>query len=231
MFELIPCLVLSKGSVWLPPGNGTDAVSHNPLRIGLRFKTLGAKTLYIIDLDAAHRDLSAAPAVLLGLAHAGIRLWVGGGVRTVAEAQRLIAAGAAGVVVRTLAKNDAQLREMSETIGPDRVIVSQDVAVDETSDPPALSPLARTIALAESYGISRFILSLDASRRTPVKPNGQVLKELVAPNRWIAAASGIRTSTDLLRLQKLGIDGAIVGRALYDHPLAEFWEDPSTDAG
>ncbi|MCL4519975.1 MAG: HisA/HisF-related TIM barrel protein [Firmicutes bacterium] len=232
MFELIPCLVIAKGSVWLPPGNDTEVVSRNPLRVGLRFKALGAKTLYVIDLDAAHLEFSSAPAVLLGLAHAGLNLWVGGGVRSADEAQSLIAAGAQAVVVQRLAQDPQKFDQLTSSVGPDRIIVSLERGAGECASGPAPTLAPETIERAEKLGISRFIVYSAVTPGSKPRIDSALYQGLVRPSRWIGAGSGIRTSTDLLRLQRLGVNAAIVGRALYDHPFDEFWQEPTkTDAG
>ncbi len=228
MFELIPCLVIAKGAVWLPPGTDTEVVSRNPLRLGLHFKALGAKSLYLVDLDAAHQEASATPAVLLGLAHSGLNLWVGGGVRSAGEAQTLLNAGAHAVVVRTLARHPHQFDPLVAGVGAEHVIVSLDISDGRL---PCIAAARETIDAAETLGISRFIISSTGPNARSSRQSSEFLREMVHPSRWIGSGSGIRTSNDLLRLQRLGLNAAIVGRALYDHPIDGFWTDPDIDAG
>lgn len=233
MFELIPCLVIGKGSVWLPPGNGTEVVSRNPLRVGLRFKALGAKILYVVDLDSAQQEPSVVPAALLGLSQAGLELWTGGGIRSADQARKLLAAGADSVVVHTISGDRQRLQQLVETVGAGRVIVSV-LLTPSPIDPESTAPGQgdnSTIQVAESLGISRFIVSANTPRAGHRGINIAGLKSLVLPGRWIGAGSGIRTSSDLLRLQRAGIDAAIVGRALYDHPLDHFWDTNDSSTG
>ncbi len=224
MFEIIPSLVMAKGSVWLPPGDHTEVFSRNPLRVGLHFKALGARTLYVIDLDSVHQSLSTAPAVLLGLAHAGVELWVGGGVRTPDQAQRLIAAGASAVVVHTLALWPPKLEQLVERVGRDRVIVW----LDSPSSPPgedAVGDIEAVVHRSAELGVTRFIAS------PPIRTRGtrldlHRLSRVRQPGRWVGVGRGIRTSADLLQLQASGFHAAVVGRALYDQRIEPFWQDP-----
>jgi phosphoribosylformimino-5-aminoimidazole carboxamide ribotide isomerase len=233
MFELIPCLVISQGAVWLPPGNHTEIVSRNPLAVGLRFRSLGARTLYMVDLDSAEREYSLAPAAVMGLAQAGITVWIGGGIKTSQQAERLLAMGASAVVVRTAAADLRKLQHLVESVGASQIIVALETP---RADGPERGESGRSLQMvqaASQLGIERFIVSLGASgRRLGMRSALSKLKPLMAPERWIGVGSGIRSSSDLLRVQASGLNAAIVGRALYDHPLDDFWPtDPQSDAG
>lgn len=224
MLEIIPSLVMAKGSVWLPPGDHTEVFSRNPLRVGLHFKALGARTLYVIDLDAVHQSSSTAPAVLLGLAHAGVELWVGGGIRRPDQAQRLLAAGASAVVIHTLALSPPKLEQLVHLVGRDRVIVWLDSSSSPQGEVAALD-IEAVVNRSEERGVTHFIAS------PPIRTRGtrldlHLLNRLRQPGRWLGVGRGLRTSADLLQLQASGFHAAIVGRALYDQRIEPFSQGP-----
>ncbi len=214
MFEIIPCLVIGRGAVWLPPANTDRPLSRHPLRMALTLKAEGAGTLYLVDLDRIEALPAFAPAVLLGLAHTGLRLWVGGGIRTPAAAHRLLALGAERIVVRTLAVEAGHLRRLTEAVGAEHVALALEFrngALASAHGRAKREPAA-VLAEAEAAGIRQYLLSA----RTPTGDlDLSTLTRWPAPGRQVWASGGIRSIHDLTLLREAGLQGAIVGRALY----------------
>ncbi len=230
MFEIIPCLAIGRGAVWLPPANTDHPISRHPLRLALSLKAEGAATLYLVDLDHIEALPAFAPAVLLGLAHADLRLWVGGGIRTPAVARRLLALGAEQIVVRTLAMERGHLRRLTEAVGAEHVALALDFRSGRlvTDHGQAHREPAAVLAEAEAAGIRRFLISAQTARGNI---DFSVLTRWPVEGRQVWAAGGVRSAADLVVLHQAGLQGAIVGRALFQGKLASERSLPSPKGG
>src|SRR5262245_56622505 len=104
---LIPAIDLRGGRcVRLYQGdfNAETRYSSEPLELLNRYRALGASWLHVVDLDGAKEGVLANRSIIVGLARAGgVKLQVGGGVRSAAVIEDLLAAGVARVVVGSAA--------------------------------------------------------------------------------------------------------------------------------
>ncbi|MDX6409539.1 MAG: phosphoribosylformimino-5-aminoimidazole carboxamide ribotide isomerase [Gaiellaceae bacterium] len=201
------------------------AVRAEPEELMRRFATAGAKLIHVVDLDGARQGLIRAE--LIGrLAEAAGRAEVqaSGGIRSVADAELLLAAGAARVVVGTaaLAEPDA-LEGFVARLG-ERLVVAIDVRdgrvaargwLDDTGLEAATA--ARRCAAA---GAARILCTAIERDGMLGGPNLKLLREVgEASGLPVLAAGGIRSEDDLAAVAALGCEGAVVGRALLDGSL------------
>ncbi len=195
--------------------------SDNPAATAHRWQAEGASWLHIVDLDGARsgtpRNLEAIKQIRKAVS---ISIEVGGGLRALQDVAALLDMGIDRVILGTAALKDrAFLHACLERWG-ERIAVGLDarnglVATEgwlETSSVPALA-LARELA---AEGAARFIAT-DIQRDGALRgPNLEALAALVsAINRPIIASGGVASLADLKALAALGVEGAIVGRALY----------------
>ena len=213
------CVRLLRGDM-----NAETVYSDEPLAVGERWVAEGAQYLHVVDLDGAVAGASVNGTVVARLCRGlAIPIEVGGGVRSVARAEELLALGADRVIFGTaaLAAPDV-VREACRRF-PGRVAVGIDVrdgkvAVQgwmETSDTAAVD-LAHQV---EALGACRVIY-------TDISRDGTQQGVNVAATRAIAAAitipvtasGGVGSLADIIALRDCGaggIDAVIVGRALY----------------
>ena len=143
------------------------------------------------------------------------------GIRTAKAASAALALGAQRVIVGTAAVRDPEMApRLCADLGADRVIVSVDarngnVAVEgwtEGSDTTAAALVRRM----EDGGVRRFMYTDIARDGTLEGPNFAAIEELSGRTEArLIAAGGISSIDDLLRLEQLGMEGAIVGMAVY----------------
>jgi phosphoribosylformimino-5-aminoimidazole carboxamide ribotide isomerase len=199
--------------------------ANDPASAARAFEAQGAARLHVVDLDGAI-DNRPQPQVIETIVKAvRIPIEVGGGIRTVDDAARLVASGVERVIFGTVAlKQPEVVQEGVKRFGA-RVAVALDarggkVAVrgwQEVSEVDALE-LARRFA---TWGVAR-IQYTDVSRDGTLSgPNleGTSAVARVSGLR-VTAAGGVSTLDDLRRLASLvkdGVDEAIVGKALYEH--------------
>ena len=226
-FVVVPCVDVQGGrAVRLTEGDPTRETVYfdDPVAAASHWLALGARELHAVDLDAALGvgDNRAPIRALAAVAAAsGARVEVGGGVRSLAAASAWLEA-VERVVLGTVAVTDPDLvARLVDAFGPDRVAVSVDarggrVAVRgwvETSEVEATA-LARRMA---GLGVRQLIYT-DVSRDGTlqgVDPEPVARMRDAFPHRLVAGG-GVATDADLDLYQTLGLDGAIVGRALYE---------------
>jgi len=221
---VLPAIDLLEGAaVRLRAGRREDATvySRAPWEVAARFAAAGASGLHVIDLDGAFSGERRHGEALRRIAAVGLPLQVGGGLRTEAEVDAVLDAGAALAVLGTAAVRDPAMAERICRRHPGRIVVAVDarggrVAVagwTETSDIDALD-LARR---AQAWGAAR-ILYTDVERDglavgPAVEATARLARALSVP---VIASGGIGSLDDLRALRQAGVPMCVVGRALYD---------------
>ena len=223
--EVIPAIDLRHGRVvrlYQGDFKKETVYSQDPVQVAQEWAKAGAPRIHIVDLDGA-RDGSPANLDAVGRVAASVEvpLQVGGGIRTLDTARNVTGLGVARIVLGTAAVRDSKLvREACQTLGPEAVVVGVDARDGKVviqgwleSASVAAEELVREMA---ALGVGRFIYT-DVSRDATLKgPNFQAITTLMEEiEKPVIAAGGIGTMEDLERLAALGVEGAIVGVALY----------------
>ncbi len=198
--------------------------SDRPWEMALRWQDEGASFLHVVDLDGAVEgrpvNLESVEEILRRV---NVPVQVGGGVRTIEDARLLLDMGAARVIMGTRVLADPLfLRAAAETLG-ERLVVSLDlrggrVAVGGWTWE-LERPLADLVDELVSSGVRR-VLHTDILRDGTLEGHaGSVPGELLGRGLGVIVAGGITSRRDLMRLKELaalGVEGAVVGRALYE---------------
>jgi phosphoribosylformimino-5-aminoimidazole carboxamide ribotide isomerase len=226
--RLYPAIDLKDGvCVRLLRGEMATATAFNddPADQARRFAAMGFEALHVVDLNGAFDGLSVnhkAVANILEATDAPLQL--GGGIRDMAGIERWLDAGVSRVILGTAAVRDPQLVKTAARAFPGKVAVGIDaregrVAVQgwaETTDMQAIE-LAKTF---EGCGVAALIVT-DIGRdglKTGVnlELTGAMADAVSIP---VIASGGVRSIDDLRALKERSgrpIEGAILGRALYD---------------
>jgi phosphoribosylformimino-5-aminoimidazole carboxamide ribotide isomerase len=197
----------------------------DPLTLVRRYAGEHPALIHVVDLDGA-RYGHARPELAVAAAEAAgeIPIQFGGGVRSPGDALALVAAGAARVVVGTAAFASLHaLTAFVDALG-ERLVVAVDVrdgrvaAAAWTED--AGLELDEALARCRAAGVPRLLCTAIDRDGTLAGPALGLLERVVgraaAP---VLAAGGVRTAADLDALATVGVEGAIVGRALLDGTL------------
>jgi phosphoribosylformimino-5-aminoimidazole carboxamide ribotide isomerase len=218
-----PAIDLRGGRVvqWVGGRPESEQVSlPDPAAIARRFEQAGFAALHVVDLDAALGSGDNRAAIGAILEATDLPVQVGGGVRTTRDAEELLAAGAARVLVGTRAVRDrAWLTELAG-VQPGRVVVAADCRDGEV--------LTHGWTTAAGLHVRDFVAGLDelplaAVLVTDVGREGRLcgpdlpfLAGLAsAAAHPLLAAGGIRSVEDLAALAAAGVGGAVLGMALY----------------
>jgi phosphoribosylformimino-5-aminoimidazole carboxamide ribotide isomerase len=227
MFQVLPAVdLLGDAAVRLEQGDfGRVAVRAEPEELVRRFAAAGARLIHVVDLDGARRGLIRTDVIgRLAEAAAPAKVQASGGIRSLADAEQLLAAGAARVVVGTAAVAEPEALEQFVAQLGDRLVVAIDVRggrvaargwLDDTGLEAA--DVARRCADA---GVSRILCTAIERDGMLGGPDLDLLREVWEASRLrVLAAGGIRSEADLAAVAAVGCAGAVVGRALLDGSL------------
>lgn len=227
--EVIPAVDLRGGRcVRLVQGDYEREISYSddPVAVAERWGEQGAPRLHVVDLDGAREGRPVnGDAVRAIIEAVSVPVQVAGGVRDLDAVARWLAAGADRVVLGTAVLRDPELAAEACRRHGERIVVSIDardgiVAAEgwrEATDLRADELLRR---LAE-LGVQRFVYTDIARDGTLTSPNFEVIEALLrVTDAKLIAAGGVAEVAHLVRLAELGVEGAIVGRALYDGRVA-----------
>ena len=224
MFDVIPAEDIQQGrAVRLYEGDPARETVYfdSPVEAARHWAGLGAPWLHVVDLDAALGRSDNGALIRALAAEVGVRLEIGGGVRSVEAATDWLE-HVDRVVLGTVAIHEPEVVDaLLAEFGPDRVVVSIDaregrVAVRgwaEVTDVDA-AELARRVA---DQGV-RHLIYTDISRDGTLRGVDEepVARMRAAFPHRLVAGGGVGADIDLELYQRLGLDGAIVGRALYE---------------
>jgi 1-(5-phosphoribosyl)-5-[(5-phosphoribosylamino)methylideneamino] imidazole-4-carboxamide isomerase/N-(5'phosphoribosyl)anthranilate isomerase len=222
--ELLPAVDVKDGrAVRLVQGDlSAETAYGNPLEVALEFQSAGAEWLHLVDLDAAfgRGENSALLAEVVG--KLDIKVELSGGIRDDESLRRALATGCRRINLGTAAlENPGWTSKVISEFG-DRIAVGLDVRghilaargwTQEGGD------LFETIERLERDGCARYVVTDVTKDGTLKGPNLELLKEVCAVTRKPVVASGGISSLDdiaaLAQLNSAGVEGAIVGKALY----------------
>ena len=229
-FTILPAVDLKGGQcVRLRQGRADDATVYgsDPAAQARDWARQGATWLHVVDLDGAFQGRPAHLDVIGQMvAAAGIPVECGGGLRTDADLEALLARGVRRAILGTRALERAdELAALARKYGA-RLAVGIDAREGfvqvkgwtETSRTTAVE-LARRAAAAGVQTIIYTDTATDGMLRGPNFGGTAALCDAVGPGCGIIASGGITTADDVVRLRRLGkanLAGAIVGKALYE---------------
>lgn len=234
--ELIPAIDLRGGQVVrLLHGDFAAETQYavTPSTLYTRYADWGATTLHVVDLDGARDGASGNLGIIESLAKPGrMKLQVGGGVRSEATLQRLLAHGVHRVVVGSLAVTaPEQVAQWLQTHGAEHLTLALDIRLDgavEAGGTPWVTThgwkenstlsLWDAVARYERSGL-RHVLCTDVARDGALAgPNLELYAEAVRRFPGIAwqASGGVRDAADLAALRAVGVAGTVSGKALLE---------------
>lgn len=222
--ELLPAVDVKDGrAVRLVQGElSKESVYGSPLDVALDFQTSGAQWIHLVDLDAAfgRGENMALLAEVVGRLDIDVEL--SGGIRDDISLQRALATGCRRVNLGTAALENPEWTSQVIAKYGDQIAVGLDVrghtlaARGWTQEG---GNLFETIARLEVDGCSRYIVTDVTKDGTLQGPNLELLREVCAvTNKPVVASGGVSSLVDisaLCELRTIGVEGAIVGKALY----------------
>ena len=224
---LLPAVDVSDGkAVRLVQGKaGTETTYGSPLDSAREWINQGAEWIHLVDLDAAFGRGSNADSIAKVVAevssHAQVEL--SGGIRDDASLKAALATGCDRVNLGTAALEDPDWTAQVIALHGELIAVGLDVrgtTLAARGWTKVGGDLWETLARLDDAGCARYVVTDVAKDGMMSGPNLTLLREVcAATKRPVIASGGISTLDDLGALAamvSMGVEGAIVGRALYD---------------
>jgi phosphoribosylformimino-5-aminoimidazole carboxamide ribotide isomerase len=227
-FLVVPAVdLLGSDAVRLLRGDFTQVTNRraDPLALVESYRDARAELIHVVDLDGA-RDGRVRPEVVRRAARAAApaRVQASGGIRSVADAERLLGAGAARVVVGTAAfADDDALDGFARAIG-EPLVVAVDVrdglvAVGGWTETTSVT-VEEALIRCRAAGVSRLLCTAIDRDGTLAGPDVELLARVCAgAGAPVLAAGGVRSLADLAAIRAAGCEGAVVGRAFLEERL------------
>jgi len=222
---LLPAVDIAGGqAVRLVQGEaGSETGYGDPVAAARDWADQGASWIHLVDLDAAFgrgSNLEVVQAVIDRVPD--VRVELSGGIRDDASLEAALATGAQRVNIGTAALEDPDWTDRIIALYGDRIAVGLDVRgttlaargwTREGGD------LWEVLERLEQAGCARYVVTDVTKDGTLTGPNVELLTEMLArTDKPVVASGGISSLEDLRRLRSLtgiGLEGAIVGKALY----------------
>ncbi len=230
MFLVIPSIDIRKGkNVRLTKGSpkAETVYEASPLEAAFNWVEKGAKNLHVIDLDAAFGEGENEEIIREIIKNIGVKVQVGGGIRTLEKAFRLLEMGAERVILGTLAfKQPESVIELAKEAGSQHVMVAIDhlkgaVAVEGWKKVTKLDVL-EAAKLSIENGADWLLVTAISKDGTLSGPEVGSLKRLrlAVKEAKIIASGGIGTLKDILEVKKTKVNGIVVGKALHEGKIS-----------
>lgn len=222
--EIIPAIDIRGGKcVRLYQGDYRQQTvfDENPVAVALKWQAQGANWLHVIDLDGAAvgkpRNMAAVEEIVKT---SRLLVQLGGGIRQEGIAVRLLQKGVSRIVLGTAAIESPSLVEKLSRRFGSTIAVGLDardgrITIHGWQKDTVVNVLRLCQQMVE-LGVSRFIYTDVKRDGTLTEPNFDTIRRLIAEvDAPIIASGGISRLGHLRKLKELGVEGAIIGKALY----------------
>ncbi len=239
MALVIPAIDLRDGRcVQLHQGDYEEETVYfeDPVKMAKLWRVQNARTLHIVDLDAARGDENNNRPVIREMCDAlDIPIQLGGGIRTLEQIEEALEMGVYRVILGTAAvRNPDLVEEAIEKFSSSRIVVGIDardgeVRVQGWTEGSGLDAVEFAMDM-EERGVRRIVYTDISRDGTMSGPNVEAYRTMGShlSKAKITASGGVGGYDDLLSIQTLqsyGVDSVIVGTALYENrfPCQQFW--------
>ncbi len=222
--QIIPSVDVLDGRVVRLLRGDYDTVTDygaDPVAAVRRWGEAGASLVHVVDLAGARSGV-VDDGLWPRLAGAGVPFQAGGGLRTVAAVASVLSAGAARAVVGTAAVWEPDLlAAMVAAAGAGRIVAAVDVRSGRAEGAgwrDGGRDLATVLAGLRAAGVAQALVTAIARDGTGAGPDYGLLAEVAAatPGMAVIASGGVGSLDHVRELAALGVEAAIVGRALYE---------------
>jgi phosphoribosylformimino-5-aminoimidazole carboxamide ribotide isomerase len=193
-----------------------------PLETAKKWQAEGAGKIHIIDLDAAlgtGDNLAVIAEIVEGV---DLPIQVGGGIRKAEAAEKLLKLGVSQVILGALAFSDPEaVTQIQQEFGATSVIVALDnrdgkIMVEGWKTATGLG-MKEALEKFVALGVKVFLVTSITRDGTLAGPDLDTLREACQyPDVEVIAAGGIGDLNDLRALKRVGVAGAVIGKALYE---------------
>ena len=219
--ELLPAIDIKNGKVIQLSSavSGSNTVMVEPLEVIQRFSSAGSKWIHLVDLDAAYGTGENAKLIKHLVQMSQVDIQLSGGIANQKSLDAALDTSAKRVNISTAGLEDIDwIKNVIEKYR-ERVCVGLDVthgSLVARGSGKVIGDLGYFISVLNEAGCSRIIVTDNSTDGALVGPNFQLLEQVISQSSAeIVASGGVSNLSDLQQLRKMGLAGAIVGKALY----------------
>jgi phosphoribosylformimino-5-aminoimidazole carboxamide ribotide isomerase len=229
--EIIPAIDIIQGKcVRLTEGDYSSKTEYafSPLEMAKQYEELGFKRVHLVDLDGAKAGKVLNWKIVEELASkTNLSIDFGGGVKTIAEVERILDLGVTYVTVGSIAaKQPIEFSGWLETFGAEKFFLGADVRDQKIMTAGWLErtdiDLSEFIEQYMEMGVNHFFCTDISKDGQLMGPATELYKNIIKsfPDIHLVASGGVSSLSDLNELKKIGCSGAIVGKAIYEGKIA-----------
>ena len=224
ILDILPAIDVKEGSAIRLVQGELDKQSKygDPLEIAAEFVAAGASWIHLVDLDAAFGLGNNFEVLASVIKSVDIKIELSGGIRDDESLERALSTGCSRINLGTAALEQEEWTESVIKKHGDKIAVGLDVRGRELSArgwTKSGGDLFEAITRLDKAGCARYVLTDITRDGTLTGPNLELLKEVTSFTKTpIVASGGISTLTDVKALTQLtnqGVEGVIIGKALY----------------
>lgn len=227
--QLYPAIDIKNGQcVRLRQGqfHDVEVYSNTPAKIGKTWEAQGASYIHLVDLDGALAGHSINDEAIREIVNnVTIPTQVGGGIRTIKDIENKLNLGVARVIIGTKAvENPAFIKEAINAFGAEKIVVGIDaknglVAISGWEKVSNYNAVSLALEMKEC-GVKTIVytdISKDGMLQGPNIEHTKLLADTTGLD--IIASGGVSCLKDLELLRDIHIQGAIIGKALYENRM------------
>ena len=211
--------------------NAVTDYGGDPVAAAEAWREAGAQWVHMVDLSGARDGARRQQDLVATVAATGLKVQTGGGVRTTADVEAILAAGAARVVVGSLAVSQPQaVIGWITRFGAEHIAAAFDVRLEGAAAYPTLKgwtersdrTLVELLADYRLAGLAHALVTDVARDGMMEGPNLELYADLarVRPEMNWQASGGVSGLEDVRKLKAAGLSGVIIGRALFENKLS-----------
>lgn len=210
------CVRLFKGRF-----DDVTVYGDSPAEMAKKWEAQGGEFIHVVDLDGALKGHGVNAEKIKEICESvSVPVQTGGGIRTMADIEAKLECGISRVIIGTKAVSDSEFVKEAVAKYGDKIVIGIDakdgmVAVEgweKTSDFTAVEFAKKMVSL----GVKTIVYTDIATDGTLAGPNVEAMREMAdAVDADIIASGGIGSLEDILSLKDTGVEGVIVGKALY----------------
>lgn len=224
--RLYPAIDIKDGKcVRLFKGRFDDVTIYgdNPSEMAKKWESEGAEFIHVVDLDGALAGEGISGSAIKSICKAvKTPVQTGGGIRTLNDIEKRLSWGVNRVILGTVAVNNPQLvNDAIKRFGSDKIVIGID-AMNGFAATHGWESVSKFGAVdfakkMRSFGVKTIVYTDISTDGTLAGPNVDAMCEMAAavPEIDIIASGGIGSTDDILSLCESGVEGVIIGKALY----------------